>query len=62
MIVDFFITSAEVIQITGEINQAIYTNMKEAKFNVDPTSVAETGKRLCCTFLKNKYAKLCQIC
>lgn len=51
MIVDFFITSTEVIQISEEINQAIYTNMKEFKFNVDSTSIAETGKRLCCTFL-----------
>ncbi|XDV48845.1 hypothetical protein PO909_018200, partial [Leuciscus waleckii] len=42
VIVDFFITSAEVIQITGEINKAISNNMKDANFNVDPTSVAET--------------------
>ncbi|XP_067251721.1 adhesion G-protein coupled receptor F1-like [Chanodichthys erythropterus] len=42
VIVDFFITSAEVVQISGEINQAIYTNMKEFNFKVDLTSIAET--------------------
>ncbi|XP_051759001.1 uncharacterized protein LOC127517431 isoform X15 [Ctenopharyngodon idella] len=42
VIVDFFITSAEAIQISGEINQAIYTNMKELNFKVDQTSIAET--------------------
>lgn len=46
VIVDFFITSAEAIQISGEINQAIYTNMKELNFKVDQTSIAETGKIL----------------
>ncbi|XP_056093468.1 adhesion G protein-coupled receptor F5-like [Rhinichthys klamathensis goyatoka] len=46
VIVDFFITSAEVIPITGEINRAIYTNMKDVKdFKVDPTSVAETDNK-----------------
>ncbi|XP_048066212.1 uncharacterized protein LOC125279989 isoform X16 [Megalobrama amblycephala] len=43
VIVDFFITSAEVVQISGEINQAIYTNMKELNFKVDLTSIAETA-------------------
>ncbi|XP_067269619.1 uncharacterized protein [Pseudorasbora parva] len=42
VIVDFFITSSEVIQISEGVKQNIYTNMKEFKFNVNPTSVAET--------------------
>lgn len=66
MVVDFFITSAEVIQISGEINQAIYTNMKELNFKVDLTSVAETGKILdsleqICKIMSDMYKTCCLI-
>lgn len=62
VIVDFFITSSEEIKTSGVISQALQTNMKDLNFNIDPLSIAQTGKRKCCTFLQNKYAKLCQIC
>ncbi|KAK7135645.1 hypothetical protein R3I94_014338 [Phoxinus phoxinus] len=45
VIVDFLITSAEVIQITDVINRAIDKHMKEFNFKVDLTSVAETDNK-----------------
>ncbi|KAK2898742.1 hypothetical protein Q8A67_010160 [Cirrhinus molitorella] len=45
VIIDFFITTSEEIKTSGEISQALQSNMKDLNYNVDPLSVAQTENK-----------------